>query len=153
MITVRLYKNNSPKLTVDKNLTLVSSTTGNLLNGCSIVDPVLRISSASKPAADYLEVEEFGMFYYINDVSYVAGTNSFWDLTCECDPRKTCATAIKAQSAILDRSETLYNANLPDSELPLTAKTETKTYKIGDPLNKQHYMLLAANSYLGGTAT
>lgn len=152
MITLNFYNNTSPELKVGKTLTLVTTMQGDLLNDCSVVDPVFRIASQALPQGNYVECTEFGMKYFIRDKKYIGGTAAFWDITCECDPRETCAAQIRAQSAILERSETVYNANLVDNELPLTARTETKTYKIGDPVNKQHYMLLAANSYLGGTA-
>ena len=73
-MTINLFQNNSDCNVVSKSLTAKGTVTGTLREGCSIIDPVIKIegiSGSDLPYLNYLEIVEFGRYYYIRDIVLV----------------------------------------------------------------------------------
>ena len=112
---VIFYNNSSGKEHVTKSLTQVAAFDVNLKDSCSVQNPVLLLSGAYLNA-NYCYIAEFGRYYYINNATQIR--KGLWQYDLKCDVLMSFATQIKANKAIIERTESqkYYNKNFDDSE-------------------------------------
>lgn len=114
-MTIKLYKNLSDKIVLDKNITqLGSDITGTLREGCSIIDPIIKLEStvgANLTTCNYAYITEFGRYYYVNNIKCVG---KLFELQMHVDVLKTYASGIRSNSAVIARQERKYNLYLQD---------------------------------------
>lgn len=114
-MTIKLYKNLSDKVVVDKNITqLGSDVTGTLREGCSIIDPVIKfegVVDTHLSDANYCYISEFGRYYYINNIVCVG---NLFECHMHVDVLKTYSAGIRSNSAVVSRQENNYNLYLQD---------------------------------------
>ena len=116
-MTINLFQNNSDANVVSKSLTAKGTVTGTLRDGCSIIDPVIKIegiSGSDLPYLNYLEIVEFGRYYYIRDIVLVG---KLFEVHCHIDVLETYKDQIKPLPAIIARQESAYNLYLQDGLL------------------------------------
>ncbi len=118
-ISIELYQNSSSPETVDKALSLVSTVSGNLKDNTSIVDPVIIFEFSTVPTFNYVHIAAFNRYYFVKNITMI-GTN-LWMVEMHCDVLKSFASAIRANSALLDFSQT-ETAFLPDERFGLQNK-------------------------------
>ena len=61
------YNNVSDDDTIGKNLTVVTTLTGDLKNDCSIENPEILIKNTGMINANYAYISEFNRYYYIEN--------------------------------------------------------------------------------------
>lgn len=113
-MTINLFQNNSDANVVSKSLTAKGTVTGTLREGCSIIDPVIKIegiSGSDLPYLNYLEIVEFGRYYYIRDIVLVG---KLFECHCHIDVLETYKDQIKPLQAIIARNANAYNLYLQD---------------------------------------
>ena len=113
-MTINLFQNESDTNVVSKTLTSKGTLTGTLREGCSIIDPVIKvegISGSDLPFINYAEVVEFGRYYYIKDIVLVG---NLFELHMHIDVLETYKDQIKELPAIVARNEFNYNLYLQD---------------------------------------
>lgn len=113
-MTINLFQNNSDANVVSKSLTAKGTVTGTLREGCSIIDPVIKIegiSGSDLPYLNYLEIVEFGRYYYIRDIVLVG---KLFEVHCHIDVLETYKDQIKPLQAIIARNSEQYNLYLQD---------------------------------------
>lgn len=131
-MTINLYTYSGERTRLDKTsgLSLPTTLTGTLREGCSVTDPAVVIEAASFPAYNYAYISEFGRYYFIDRVDNVA--EDLWRLTMHVDVlmsyrgvRTPNATGIYALSAYVSRSEFSYLSvpGIVDSGFPVEAST------------------------------
>lgn len=111
---INLFQNNSDTNVVSKSLTPKGSVTGTLREGCSIIDPVIKIegiSGSDLPYLNYLEIVEFGRYYYIRDIVLIG---KLFECHCHIDVLETYKDQIKPLPAIIARQAHDYNLYLQD---------------------------------------
>lgn len=111
-----LYTNKSSDEVVTKDITQLVELTGTLREGCSIIDPVIRISdsyfnNAHAAVCNYAKVDEFGRYYFVNDIVSVG---KFWEIHMHVDVLSSFQTELKSLDAIIARNENKYNLYLQD---------------------------------------
>ena len=113
-MTINLFQNNSDANVVSKSLTDKGTVTGTLREGCSIIDPIIKIegiSGSDLPYLNYLEIVEFGRYYYIRDIVLVG---KLFEVHCHIDVLETYKDQIKPLPAIIARQAHNYNLYLQD---------------------------------------
>lgn len=113
-MTINLFQNNSDANVVSKSLTAKGTVTGTLREGCSVIDPVIKIegiSGSDLPYLNYLEIVEFGRYYYIRDIVLVG---NLFEVHCHIDVLETYKDQIKPLQAIIARNSEQYNLYLQD---------------------------------------
>lgn len=113
-MTINLFQNESDTNVVSKTLTSKGTLTGTLREGCSIIDPVIKvegISGSDLPYINYAEVVEFGRYYYIKDIVLVG---NLYELHMHIDVLETYKDQLKPLKAIVARNEYNYNLYLQD---------------------------------------
>ena len=111
---VKLYKNVSEKNVLDKNISELAVLTGTLRNECSIINPIILIEDTTGfdlKYTNYAYIEEFGRFYYINNI---VCKNGLFELQMHVDVLKTHANGIRANEAVIARQQSMYNLYLQD---------------------------------------
>lgn len=114
-MTIKLYKNLSDKVVVDKSITQVGSDiTGTLREGCSVIDPVIKFEStvgSHLTDCNYAYITEFGRYYYINNIIC---TGKLFEVHMHVDVLMTYKDGIRENSAVISRQERNYNLYLQD---------------------------------------
>ena len=141
---IRAYNNKSPANFVSKSLTTHSTLTGTLRDGSSLIDPVIIIQSTTIPTFNYLYIQEFGRYYYINN--YVNLVNQMYELHCHVDVLMTYGYTIKQNSAIIARQETEYNMMLDDGWFQAYQNPyyRVQTFSNPTPFEDQSFVLVVA---------
>lgn len=145
---ITIQQNLSEDNKLDKSITDVLSVSGTLRMDTSIIDPVFIVecSLSSVTAANYLTVPAFGRSYFIKNIRSIR--NGLVEFTCHVDVLSTYKTQIRANSAIVHRSERNWNLYLNDGTLKVTQRPEkitTAQFSNGDAfINHFSYVLILA---------
>jgi hypothetical protein len=115
--TIKLQKNDSEDIRLDKELTDVKSLTGTLKSQTSIVNPVIIVDTnlSDIKKCNYMTIDAFGRKYFITDI--VSVNNKLVEISAHCDVLSTYKSQIRANTGILKRSENNWNLYLDDGSL------------------------------------
>lgn len=145
--TVTLKLNSSPVEKIGKNLSTGVDYTCTLKDNCSILKPVLDISSSDNITTyNYMYISQFGRYYFIDDITSLH--NNMWRVSGHVDVLETYKTAILANTAVIRRQESLYNTYLNDPEWKVYAYEQKIAYKFPQsPFTKDlKYLLTVAGA-------
>lgn len=113
-MNLNLFQNNSDKNVMWKQITTKANLTGTLREGCSVMDPIIKvegISAADIPYINYAEIVDFGRYYYITDIVLVG---KLYEIHCHIDVLMTYKDQLKNIPAVIARHETTNNVMLTD---------------------------------------
>lgn len=130
-LTATLYISASPVEKIGKALTAGGSYSVTLKDTTSVLNPVL-ILKTSDPVYNYnyLYIQEFGRYYFINDIRSV--NNNVWEISAHVDVLETYKTAILANSAVIKRQEGQFNLYLDDPDFHAYNYERIQTIKFPD---------------------
>ena len=137
---LNLFQNNSDKNVMWKQLTPKTQLEGTLREGCSIIDPVIKvqgISGSDLPYINYCEVTEFGRYYYIKDIVLVG---QLYELHCHVDVLMTYKDQLKSIPAIIERQENTYNLYLQDGLLKEYANSHQQIIQFPSGFTEYEYI-------------
>lgn len=144
-LTVTLYNSASPVEKIGKSLTQGGSYTCTLKDTTSVLNPVL-ILRTSDPVYNYnyLYIQEFGRYYFINDIRSV--NNNVWEISAHVDVLETYKSAILANSAVIKRQASQYNLYLDDPDFHAYNYERIQTLKFpANTFNKNLNYVLVVN--------
>lgn len=115
--SIILQTNTSENNKLDKTITDVVTLTGTLKTETSIIDPVILVEGdlSSYYSVNYCTIAAFGRSYFINNIKSIR--NGLFEISCHVDVLSSYKTQIRANSAILKRSERNWNLYLNDGSL------------------------------------
>lgn len=142
-----IQTSSSEKNRLDKALTDIATLTGTLRQDTSIIDPVFQVEGdlSSYVNANYCTVATFGRSYFINNIRSLR--NNLFEIACHVDVLSSFKTQIRANKAILKKSENNWNLYLNDGSLQAEHRPEiiTSRFSNGDALaGTWSYVLLVA---------
>lgn len=143
-MTINLFQNNSDTNVVSKSLTPKGTVTGTLREGCSILDPIIDIEGISGtdiPYLNYLEIVEFGRYYYIKDIVL---KGKLFECHCHIDVLETYKDQIKPLDAIIARNEINYNLYLTDGLLKTYANPHIQIIPFPNGFTDYQYIFCVA---------
>lgn len=116
---IKLYQNTAENHRVDKTdyLTLVGTISGTLREETSVTEPVITISYTVFPKVNYAYIEEFGRYYFVDEIESVS--IGLWDLHLSVDVLMTYKTPLLECYGFIDRNEFTYNMLVVDNQVPL----------------------------------
>lgn len=134
---------------VVKELSIISEMKGTLKEGASVIDPVIIIQGTPATtqqivSSNYLYIEDFGRYYFINDISSVR--TNLWEISCHVDVLQTYATQIKAQTAIIQRQENKWNLYLNDGSFKVYQNPNVLTKPFPNGFTTNEFVLAIAGS-------
>lgn len=117
--SIKAQTNNSEPITVDKELTDITTLTGTLREQTSIIDPVFVVEAdiTDLIECNYLTVDSFGRSYFVNNIESIS--NGLVALSCHVDVLSSFKDAIRANKGIVRRAESssAYNLMINDNSL------------------------------------
>jgi hypothetical protein len=127
-LSVTLYNSASPVEKIGKTLTAGGSYSCSLKDTTSVLNPVLIIRT-SDPVYNYnyLYIQEFGRYYFINDIKSV--NNNVWEISAHVDVLETYKSSILANEAVIRRQDKLFNLYLDDSDFHVLNYERVQTLK------------------------
>lgn len=141
---IDLMQNSDPINKISKTPTTLSTYTGQLVEGTSVIDPDILVESATLPAGNYCYISEFGRYYYITNIE--SEKTNLWRLHLHVDPLNTYASQILANPAVIARSTDTFNLYLEDSRYKAYADPIVVTRVFPSGFNTFQYVL----AMLGG---
>ena len=140
--SIIVQTNQSERNRLDKTLTDLETLTGTLRGDTSIIDPVIIVEGALETlrTANYLTVPSFGRSYYINNIRSMR--NGLVELTCHVDVLTSFKTQIRANSAIIHRSERNWDLYINDGSLVSEQGGKVTTEKFGGSFVGAHSFVL-----------
>lgn len=145
MGTITFYNNTSDNHVLNKNLTAIITATNVVYKkDCSILDPVVQISSVHDlSSVNYMHIADFSRYYYINDIKVVH--DNLWEISGHVDVLRTYMSDINNCDAIVIRSENYYNNYMTDN-VPLNADSivVTKAFPSSFNLGDSSFVLITA---------
>lgn len=122
---IKLYKTNSPAVAITKSLTaelVFSDCTARA--PVDLLRPEIVLSATGLEGYNYMYIPELGRYYFIHPVMT---RNGLFTLNARCDVLMSHAAQIRAQSGILERSETVFNTYLTDRVFNMLSYRRTQT--------------------------
>lgn len=155
MITVKLFKYNSPNFFINKDLIDIMTLTGVLKEETSVLDPVFEVETDTNLSqCNYAWINEMNRYYYVTNI--VSVTDRLWRLSCHVDVLMTYKPQIKAHDAIISRQENLWNLYLPDGEtfkVQQNSKVVQKEFPYGFTQGESYVLLFAGGEDIQGPLT
>ena len=141
---ISIQTNNSEKIRLDKDLTTIATLTGTLRNDTSIIDPTFIIEGdiSDYLAANYCTVESFGRSYFINNIRSLRA--NLFEIACHVDVLSSFKTQIRANKAIVRKSENVWNLYLNDGSLQAYQYPKVFTTPFPQGFTDCQYILIVA---------
>ena len=140
-VTIKLYKTESDREKLSKNLTDEKSYDCILKDTTEVIKPVIRISTSDNLSSyNYCYIETFGRYYYIDSIETTP--NGFWIIHCTVDVLQTYNDQIKDCKGTITRSETLFNAYLNDPEYKALSYRKIVTKKFPTAIDNDCFILM-----------
>ena len=145
-MTLELYSNSSEYAALDKDLELQLTLTGILREESSIIDPSILVEDLDDYITDinYAYIPEFGRYYFITNIESVR--NHLWRLSLHVDVLHTYAAGIRANSAIIERNEKLYDLQLNDGLFKTRQNPRIAQYPFPSGFSTWNFVLAVAGN-------
>lgn len=113
-MTIFLYQTLSEVNKVDKDITLLTTLTGNLREESSLIDPEILIDGFSNyiDSCNYVYIQEFNRYYFVRNVTAIS--NTLFRISLHVDVLYTYKTEIRSNYAIVSRNENEFDLMLND---------------------------------------
>ena len=106
---ISFYNNVSEKEKIGKTLKNKKSLTGFLKQATSVINPIITIEIENPSQFNYCHIPQFHRYYFINDMINVR--NNLWEIHMKVDVLESFKTQIKANKAIVEKSEQSASSN------------------------------------------
>ena len=106
---ISFYNNVSEKEKIGKTLKNKKSLTGFLKQATSVINPIITIEIENPSQFNYCHIPQFHRYYFINDMINVR--NNLWEIHMNVDVLESFKTQIKANKAIVEKSEQTASSN------------------------------------------
>lgn len=145
-MTLNIYVNESRDNQRNKNITLLTSLTGSLREGSSIINPVIKISGALPANANYFYVPEFGRYYFITDI--ISLHNNLFEIHGHTDVLSSAGAGLDDCTGIVRRQENNWNLYLDDGAFKAYSNPNVvqKAFPSGFSTSNMCYILAVAGS-------
>lgn len=143
---IKLQRNNSEPIKVDKDITDILTVTGTLREGTSIIDPVIKIECdiADVAGCNYMTIDAFRRKYFVKDI--VSVRNDIVEFHCHVDVLMTYRDGIRNNSGIVKRQENLWNLYLNDGSLKIYQNPNVITKEFPGGFNTQEFVFAVSGS-------
>ena len=145
---VTLQYNNSPKEQLDKDIETISTLSGTLREGSSLIDPVIIVEGSiiSLRKCNYMTIGKFGRKYFVNNISSIR--QGLIEISAHVDVLTTYKAKIRENRAIIKRSQGNYNLYLNDGSLKVqqNPKISTKAFPQGFITSIEFVLAIAGGS-------
>lgn len=143
-----LYYNDSEKIKLDKELTQIGTIEGRLFQNTSITKPSIMFDlDTTVFSANYLYIPQFNRYYFITDVVNVSANK--WQIQARVDVLTSFKSAIRENTAIIERQENEYNLYLDDKYYRAYQNEDIQYKKFSGSLPSDKYILVVNGGGMG----
>lgn len=143
-----LYYNDSEKIKLDKELTQIGTIEGRLFQNTSITKPAIMFDlDTTVFSANYLYIPQFNRYYFITDVVNVSANK--WQIQARVDVLTSFKSAIRENTAIIERQENEYNLYLDDKYYRAYQNEDVQYKKFSGSLPGDKYILVVNGGGMG----
>ena len=141
---ITLYKNNSEKNKINKNLSNGHTLTGTLRNESNVVNPTIIINIDNPTSYNYAYIPMFGRYYFITD--FVSLRTGIWQINLKSDVLMSFKDPILNSRALIQNTQSVGKSNyLSGSNWVNNCKTKTDIIPFSNGLlNDGQYILITA---------
>lgn len=145
-MTITLQRNNSENKKLDKDLTTISTLTGNLKQETSIIDPIIIIEDDGTNILDanYMTIDDFNRSYFITGIRSIR--TNLWEVSGHCDVLTSFKNDIRANSAIVSKQENNWNLYIDDGTFKVYQNPIVYTKKFPNGFTDWSFVLCVAGS-------
>ena len=144
--SIKLQRNNSEANKIGKDLTDISTVSGTLRDGTSIMNPVILICGdvSDYTKCNYMTISKFDRKYFITDIRSIR--NNVFEVSGKVDVLETYKTQIKANKAIIKKQEKVWNLYLNDGTFHIFQNQQVVTKAFPSGFSGQEFVLAVAGS-------
>ena len=106
---ISFYNNVSEKEKIGKTLKNKTTLTGFLKQVTSVINPVITVEMKNPSQYNYVHIPQFHRYYFISDIVNIK--NNLWEIHMNVDVLESFKTQIKANKAIVEKSEQSASSN------------------------------------------
>lgn len=141
---ITLQRNNSEPIRLTKSITTISTVSGTLKEGTSIIDPVIKIQCdlSDVVGCNYMSIPTFGRSYFVQDIRSVS--HNIVEFSCHVDVLSTYAAGIRSNQGIVKSQENLWNLYLNDGSLKVYQDPYVITKSFPSGFTTQEFVLAVA---------
>ena len=139
-ITVTFYNNSSPINAMDKNLSQITSLTGNLREESNVIDPEILVETTSIAGINYARIAEFNRYYFVGEIESVR--TNLWRVHMHVDVLYTYRSAIRQNRALVYRQQNRFDLMLDDGIFRCKQDPRIFRYEFPNGLSDFNYILI-----------
>lgn len=150
---INFFTNLSDPRALDKNIQSAGSVTGQLRAESDILNPSILCEGNISDFTDcnYLEIPDFGRSYFVD--SFESVRNGLFRVNAHVDVLSTYKTQIRANTAILARSEHVWDLYLDDGSFKVDNNPHLITKAFPSGFNNMSFILAVADGGAGSAAS
>ena len=138
---IQLFSMTSEKNRLGKSKTAITTLSGSLRNQCNILTPSIVIEYLPPTTFNYFYIPEFSRYYFVTNITYI--TNSIVEITGSVDVLDSYEQQIRANSAVIQRQENVYNLDLYDKSFLTQQNTQLQVKQFPQGFNRTPQLVLA----------
>ena len=143
---VKIYTNNSEKIALSKNLTELMTVSGVLRDTTSLQSPsiILNRNISDLINCNYVFIEDFNRYYYVNNITSVKQNLTQLDLSC--DVLMSFKDDILKQTAIIKKQQENWNLYIDDGSFSAQQNSRLQVKAFPNSIEGESYVLVLAGT-------
>ena len=143
---VMLQINNSERNRVTKDISEISTVSGELKAETSIIDPVIMIECdlSAVIGCNYISIPTFRRSYFVNNIRSIR--YGLVEFSCHVDVLSSFASEIRGNTAIVSKQENKWNLYLNDGTFKVYQNPNVLTKAFPSGFTTQEFVLAVAGS-------
>ena len=143
---IMLQRNNSEPNRITKEISEISTVSGELKTETSIIDPVIMIECdlSSIVGCNYISIPTFGRSYFVNNIRSIR--RGLIEFSCHVDVLSSFASGIRENTAIVRKQENRWNLYLNDGSFKIYQNPNILTKSCPSGFTTQEFVLAVAGS-------
>lgn len=140
---VYIYKTESEKNKLNKQLELVKEINVKLLNNTEILKPIIEVSHIpikDLTTANYMYIPDFNRYYFIDNIELMTGNNVY--ISGSVDVLMSYMADILNLKGTVKRAESLKNGYIPDEHYKSVAYSQIVTKRFPNSMNEDSFILM-----------
>lgn len=139
--SITLMNNQQELNRISKSPASVLTVTGTLREETDIIDPQINVEyNGTLSNVNYMYIPEFHRYYFINKIESIR--TGLWRIYGHCDVLKTYAQGILGCTAVVARSETMYNLMLNDPMFKVYSNPRVQFINFPNKFTGESYVLV-----------
>ena len=141
---IKLQKNNSENIRMDKTIVDVLELNGTLKGECSLINPIILIECSENDIinSNYVNIPKFKRSYFIVNVTSVR--NNIYEISLHCDVLSSFKNEIRNCDGIIGKNENKYNLYIDDGTFKVYSNPVITTKLFPQGFTTQSFVLTVA---------